>query len=58
MMYAQLHPPHGNGEVIDEEMNVDLGEIHDEEEEEDPEELVYFSDEDEVSFGMDMDDDD
>ena len=57
MMYAQLHPPHGDGEVTDEEMIVDLGEVHDEEEE-DPEELVYFSDEDEVSSGMDMDADD
>ena len=25
MLYAQLHPPHGDGEVIDEEMIVDLG---------------------------------
>ena len=51
MMYAQLHPPHGDGEVIDEEMIVDPGEIENEEEE-DPEELVYFSDEDEVSSNM------
>ena len=58
MMYAQLHPPHGDGEVTDEEMIVDPGEVQDEEEEEDPEELVYFSDEDEVSSGMDMDVDD
>ena len=27
MMYAQLHPPHGDGEVTDEEMIVDLGEV-------------------------------
>ena len=58
MMYAQLHPPHGDGEVIDEEMIVDLGEVQDEEEEEDPDELVYFSDEDEVPSGMDTDTDD
>ena len=58
MMYAQLHPPHGDGEVTDEEMIVDLGEVQNEEEEEDPEELVYFSDEDEVSSGMDTNADD
>ena len=58
MMYAQLHPPHGDGEVTDEEMIVDLGEVENEEEEEDPEELVYFSDEDEVASDMDMDADD
>ena len=58
MMYAQLHPPHGDGEVTDEEMIVDPGEVQDEEEEEDPEELVYFSDEEEVSSGMDTDADD
>ena len=58
MLYDQLHPPHGDGEVTDEEMIVNPGEVHDEEEEEDPEELVYFSDEDEVSFGMDTDADD
>ena len=55
MLYAQLHPPHGDGEVTDEEMIVDLGEVENEEEEEDPKELVYFSDEDEVSFGMGTD---
>ena len=49
MMYAQLHPPQGDGEVTNEEMIVALGEVENEEEEEDPEELVYFSDEDEVS---------
>jgi len=49
MLYAQLHPPHGDGEVTDEEMIVAPGEVENEEEEEDPEELVYFSDEDEVS---------
>ena len=38
MLYAQLHPPHGDGEVIDEEMIVALGEVENEEEEEDPEE--------------------
>ena len=54
MLYTQLHPPHGDGEVIDEEMIVDLGEIENEEEE-DPEELVYFSDEDEVLSDMGMD---
>ena len=48
MLYAQLHPPHGDGEVTDEEMIVASGEVENEEEE-DPEELVYFSDEDEVS---------
>ena len=59
LLYAQLHPPHGDGEVTDEEMIVDPGEVeNEEEEEEDPEELVYFSDEDEVSSGMDMDADD
>ena len=52
LLYAQLHPPHGDGEVTDEEMIVDPGEVENEEEEEDPEELVYFSDEDEVSSGM------
>ena len=55
LLYAQLHPPHGDGEVTDEEMIVNLGEVQDEEEEEDPEELVYFSDEDEVSSDMGMD---
>ena len=58
MLYAQLHPPHGDGEVTDEEMIVDPGEVENEEEEEDPEELVYFSDEDEVLFDMDTDADD
>ena len=58
MMYAQLHPPHGDGEVTDEEMIVDPGEVENEEEEEDPKELVYFSDEDEVLSGMDTDADD
>ena len=58
MMYAQLHPPHGDGEVTDEKMIVDLGEVENEEEEEDPEELVYFSDEDEVASDMDTDADD
>ena len=58
MLYAQLHPPHGDGEVTDEEMIVDLGEVENEEEEEDPKELVYFSDEDEVSSDMDTDADD
>jgi hypothetical protein len=58
MMYAQLYPSHGDGEVTNEEMIVDPGEIYDEEEEEDPKELVYFSDEDEVSSGMDTDADD
>ena len=58
MLYAQLHPPHGDGEVTDEEMIVDPGEVENEEEEEDPEELVYFSDEDEVSFDMGTDADD
>ena len=48
MLYAQLHPPHGDGEVTDEEMIVAPGEVENEEEE-DPEELVYFSEEDEVS---------
>jgi len=48
LLYAQLHPPHGDGEVTDEEMIVDPGEVENEEEEEDPEELVYFFDEDEV----------
>ena len=57
MMYAQLHPPHGDGEVTDEEMIVDPGEVENEEEE-DLEELVYFSDEDEVLSGMDTDADD
>ena len=57
LLYAQLHPPHGDGEVIDEEMIVDPGEVQDEEEE-DPEELVYFSDDDEVSSGMYTDADD
>ena len=57
MMYAQLHPPHRDGEVTDEEMIVDLGEVENEEEE-DPEELVYFSDEDEVESDMDTDVDD
>ena len=55
MLYAQLHPPHGDGEVTNEEMIVDLGEVKNEEEEEDPKELVYFSDEDEVSFDMGTD---
>ena len=57
MLYAQLHPPHGDGEVTDEEMIVDPGEVENEEEE-DPEELVYFLDEDEVlsSMGTDADD--
>ena len=58
MMYAQLHPPHGDGEVTDEEMIVNPGEVENEEEEEDPKELVYFSDEDEVSSDMDTDADD
>ena len=58
LLYAQLHPPHGDGEVIEEEMIVDPGEVENEEEEEDPEDLVYFSDEDEVSFDMGTDDDD
>ena len=58
MMYAQLHPPLGDGEVTDEEMIVDPGEVENEEEEEDPKELVYFSDEDEVSSGMGTDTDD
>ena len=58
MLYAQLHPPHGDGEVTDEEMIVDPGEVQDEEEEEDPKELVYFSDEDEVPSDMDTDADD
>ena len=53
MMYAQLHPPHGDGEVTDEEMIVDPGEVKNEEE--DPEELVYFSDEDEVLSEMGTD---
>ena len=57
MLYAQLHPPHGDGEVTDEEMIVDLGEVKNEEEE-DPKELVYFSDEDEVLSGMGTDTDD
>ena len=57
MLYAQLHPPHGDGEVTDEEMIVHPGEVENEEEE-DPEELVYFSDEDEVSSGMGTDADD
>ena len=39
-------------------MIVDLGEVENEEEEEDPEELVYFSDEDEVSSDMGTDADD
>ena len=39
-------------------MIVDLGEVENEEEEEDPEELVYFSDEDEVLFDMGTDADD
>ena len=54
MLYAQLHPPHGDGEVTDEEMIVDLGEVENEEEK-DPEELVYFSNEDEVSSDMGTD---
>ena len=57
MMYAQLHP-HGDGEVTDEEIIVDPGEVENEEEKEDPEELVYFSDEDEVESDMDTDADD
>ena len=52
MMYAQLHPPHGDGEVTDEDMIVDPGQVENEEEEEDPEELVYFFDEDEVESDM------
>ena len=36
-------------------MIVDLGEVENEEEEEDPEELVYFPDESEVSSDMDTD---
>ena len=56
MLYAQLHP-HGDGEVTDEETIIDPGEVENEEEE-DPEELVYFSDEDEVSSSMDTDVDD
>ena len=55
LLYAQLHPPHGDGEVTDEEMIVAPGEVKNEEEEEDPKELVYFSDEDEVSSGMGTD---
>ena len=55
MMYAQLHPPYGDGKVTDEEMIVDLGEVENDEEEEDPEELVYFSDEDEGSSDMGTD---
>ena len=55
MLYAQLHPPHGDGEVTDEEMIVAPGEVENEEEEEDPEELVYFSDEDEVSSNTSTD---
>ena len=39
-------------------MIVDPGEVENEEEEEDPEELVYFSDEDDVSSNMDTDTDD
>ena len=54
LLYAQLHPPHGDGEVIDEEMIVALGEVENEEEE-DPKELVYFSDESEVSSDMGTD---
>ena len=54
MLYAQLHPPHGDGEVTNEEMILDPGEVENEEEE-DPEELVYFSDEDEVSNDMGTD---
>ena len=57
MMYAQLHPPHGDGEVTDEEMIVAPGEVKNEEEE-DPEELVYFLGEDEVSSDMGKDADD
>ena len=55
MLYAQLHPPHGDGEVTDEEMIVAPGEVENEEEEEDPEELGYFSDESEVSSDMGTD---
>ena len=44
--------------MVDEEMIVDPGEVKNEEEEEDPEELVYFSYEDEVSFDMGTDADD
>ena len=58
LLYAQLHPPHGDGEVTDEEMIVAPGEVENEEEEEDPKELVYFSDEDEVESDMDTDADD
>ena len=58
LLYAQLHPPHGDGEVTDEEMIVAPGEVENEEEEEDPEELVYFSDESEVSSDMGTDADD
>ena len=58
MMYAQLHPPHGDGEVTDEEMIVNPGEVKNEEEEEDPKELVYFSDEDGVESEMNTDTDD
>ena len=58
LLYAQLHPPQGDGEVTDEEMIVDPGEVENEEEEEDPEELVYFSDKDEVLSDMGTDDDD
>ena len=54
LLYAQLHPPHGDGEVTDEEMIVAPGEIENEEEE-DPKELVYFSDESEVSSDMGTD---
>ena len=58
MLYAQLHPPHGDGEVTNEEMIVAPGDVENEEEEEDPKELVYFSDEDEVSsdIGTDAED--
>ena len=58
LLYPQLHPPHVDGEVTDEEMIVALGEVENEEEEEDPEELVYFSDEDVVSSDMDTGADD
>ena len=57
LLYAQLHPPHGDGEVTDEEMIVAPGEIENEEEE-DPKELVYFSDESEVSSDIGADGDD
>ena len=55
MLYAQLHPPHGDGEVTNEEMIVALGEVENEEEDEDPEELVYFLDEDGVLSDMGTD---